>query len=59
MLGPLIELTLLSIFLTPIPLRLLHVTLAELHKPVELAIGLEHSNAFDDTLMASLESICA
>ena len=57
--GPLIELTLLSVFLSPIPLGLLHVALTELHKPVELAIGLEHSNAFDDSLLASLESFRA
>ena len=47
-----IELPLLPVFLLPLFPGLLQVVLAELHKSIKLAIRLQHSNAFDNTMLA-------
>ena len=47
-----IELSLLPVFLLPLFPGLLQVVLAELHESVELAVRLQHSNAFHNTMLA-------
>ena len=47
-----IEFSLLPVFLLPLFPGLLQVVLAELHKSVELAVRLQHSNAFHNTMLA-------
>ena len=47
-----IELSLLSVLLLPLFPGLLQVVLAELHKSIKLAIRLQHSDAFDNTMLA-------